>query len=227
MNMKDEAGLGLAIQWIQQALVSAFEDNCPLRPIRKRRKSLRWTRELELLRKEVRRPFNRCRAKNDPESWELYRAVQRRYRKEVRKASRETWRSFVSSVNDLPRAVRIHKALSRDSKIRLGSLVAPSGLRTQSEGETLDLLLAAHFPGSICAERGVLPAPTCRTNRLNWQVAARIVTYRKVEWAIDTFAPYKSPGVDGIFPAILQEGWEVLIPCLHGDRICSDCLATG
>jgi hypothetical protein len=39
MNMKDGAGLGLAIHWIQQALVSAFEDNCPLRPIRKGRKS--------------------------------------------------------------------------------------------------------------------------------------------------------------------------------------------
>jgi len=30
MSMKDEAGLGLAIHWIQQALISAFEDNCPL-----------------------------------------------------------------------------------------------------------------------------------------------------------------------------------------------------
>ena len=42
-SMKGEAGLGLAIHWVQQPLVSAFEDNCPLRPIRKGRKSLRWT----------------------------------------------------------------------------------------------------------------------------------------------------------------------------------------
>ena len=45
MNMRDEAGLGLAICWMQQAPISAFEDNCPLRPIRKGRKSLRWTRD--------------------------------------------------------------------------------------------------------------------------------------------------------------------------------------
>jgi hypothetical protein len=89
----------------------------------------------------------------------------------------------------------------------------------------LDLLHATHFPGSISVEKGVLPAPTCRTNRLIWQVAARIVTYRIVEWAIDTFAPYKSPGVDGIFPAVLQEGWEVLIPYLI--KIFRACLATG
>jgi hypothetical protein len=53
MSMKDEVGLGLAIHWIQQALISTFEDNCTLRPIRKGRKSLRWTLELELLRREV------------------------------------------------------------------------------------------------------------------------------------------------------------------------------
>jgi len=78
MNMRDEAGLGLAICWMQQAVISALEDNCPLLPIRKGKKSLRWTRELELLRKEVRRLFNRCRAKNDSHSWELYRGAQRR-----------------------------------------------------------------------------------------------------------------------------------------------------
>jgi len=130
---------------------------------------------------EVRRLFNRCSAKNDLHSWELYRVAQRRYRKEVRRASRETCRSFISSVNDLPRAVRIHKALSRDSKIRLSSLVAPTGLRTRSEGETLDLLLDTHFPESFRAEGEVLPAPACRTNRVDWRVATRIVTYRRVE----------------------------------------------
>jgi len=53
MSMEDEAGLRLAIRWIQQALISAYEENCPLRPVRKGRKSLRWTVELQLLRREV------------------------------------------------------------------------------------------------------------------------------------------------------------------------------
>jgi len=34
MDMKSEAGLGLAIGWVQQALVSAYEDNGPLKPTR-------------------------------------------------------------------------------------------------------------------------------------------------------------------------------------------------
>jgi hypothetical protein len=46
MNMKDETGLGLAIQWVQQALIKAYEDNCLLRPIKTGRQSLKWTAEL-------------------------------------------------------------------------------------------------------------------------------------------------------------------------------------
>jgi len=225
MNMKDAVGLGLAVHWVQQALITAYEDNFPLRPVRKGRKSLRWTLELKSLRREVRQLFNRCRADNNSNSWELYREAQWRYRKEVRKASKETWRTFCSYINDLPRSARLHRALSRDPKIRLGSLLAPSGQHTQSERETLHLLLATHFPNSIVMERGAVPAAACHTKSLDWWVAARIVTYQRVGWAIDSFVPYKRPGMIGIFLALLQEGQEVLIP--HLVRIFRTCLATG
>ena len=55
MNMKDEVGLGLAVQWLHRVLISAYEENCPLRPAKKGKNPLRWTRELESLRREVRR----------------------------------------------------------------------------------------------------------------------------------------------------------------------------
>jgi hypothetical protein len=106
MSMEDETGLGLAVHWIQQALITAYEDNCPLRPAKNGRKSLKWTSELESPRRDVRRLFIRCWADNKPSSWELYRKAQRRYRKEVRKASKETSRTFCSFVNDLPRSAR-------------------------------------------------------------------------------------------------------------------------
>jgi len=53
----------------------------------------------------------------------------------------------------------------------------------------------------------------------------RVVTYRRVEWAIDSFALYKSPGVDGITPVLLQQEREVVIPYLV--KIFRACLATG
>jgi hypothetical protein len=47
-----------------------------------------------------------------------------------------------------------------------------------------------------------------------------VVTYRRVEWT-----PYKSPRVDGIFPALLQQAREVVIPYLA--RIFRACLSAG
>jgi Ni,Fe-hydrogenase I large subunit len=85
---------------------------------------------LESLRKNVRRLFNKSRRDQTTHSRELYREAQQAYRKEVRKASKETWRAFCSSINKLPRAARLHRALSKDPKVRLGSLVAPSGERS-------------------------------------------------------------------------------------------------
>ena len=56
-------------------------------------------------------------------------------------------------------------------------------------------------------------------------MAADIVTYRRVEWVINSFSPYKSPGMDGILPALLQQGREIVIPYLI--RIFRACLAKG
>jgi len=62
MDMKSEAGLGVAIHWVQQAHISAYEGNCPLRPVKTGRQSLKWTAEQESLRRGARRLFNKCQS---------------------------------------------------------------------------------------------------------------------------------------------------------------------
>ena len=76
----------------------------------------------------------------------------------------------------------LHRASSRGPKIRLGSLIAPSGGRMQSEGETLDLLLATHLPNSVVIKKEAAPAGAFHAKHLDWWVAARFVTYGKVVW---------------------------------------------
>jgi hypothetical protein len=73
----------------------------------------------------------------------------------------------------------------------------------QSKGETLDLPLHMRFPDSEAVEGGVASVTAGCAKRLDWQVVTTVVTYGKVVWATDSFAPYKSPGMDGIFPALL------------------------
>jgi len=143
----------------------------------------------------------------------------------VRKALKNAWKTFCSSINDLPRSGRLHRILSSDTKVQLGSLVAPSGGRTQSEGETLELLLTTHFPHSRDTREAAAPEAALLARRSDWMLPTSVVTYRRVEWSIDSFAPYKSPGVNGKFPALLQKVRDVAIPYLV--RIFRACLATG
>jgi len=225
MDMKSEAGLGLAIHWVQQALILPYENNCPLRPVKTSSQSWKWTAELESLRRGVRRLFNACRSNKNPHSWDLYREAQRNYRKEVRKAYKNAWRAFCSSIDDIPKSARLHRALSRDPKIKLGSFVAPTGRRTQSEEETLELLHTTYFPNSGFTQEVAALMAALLTRRPDWRLATGVVTFRRVEWAIDSFAPYKSPGVGGIFPALLHQAREVVIPNLV--RIFRAGLATG
>jgi hypothetical protein len=56
--MKAESGLELVILSLQQALISAKENNCPLKPVTTGKHCLRWTPELKSLRRAARRLFN-------------------------------------------------------------------------------------------------------------------------------------------------------------------------
>jgi len=71
MDMKNEAELGLSVHWVQQTLISAYEDNCPLRPVKTGRQPLKWTVELESLRREVGQLFNKYRSDKNLHSWVL------------------------------------------------------------------------------------------------------------------------------------------------------------
>jgi hypothetical protein len=83
-------------------------------------------------------------------------------------------------------AARLHRALPRDPTSKVGSwVVAPSGRRKQSEGETLELLITRKFLHSEVTEEMAASASALRARRSDWRVAARVVSYRRVEWVID------------------------------------------
>jgi len=71
MFMKDEARLGLAILFVQWALISTYKDNCFLKPVKTGRHSLKWMPELDSLRRGVRWLFNKCCIYKYSLCWEL------------------------------------------------------------------------------------------------------------------------------------------------------------
>ena len=99
----------------------------------------------------------------------------------MRKASKVAWMAFCRSIDDLPSSARLHWALSRDPKIKLCSLVAPSARRMQSKGETLEILLTTHFPNSGVTQDLAAPAASFLARRPDWRMATKVITYRRVE----------------------------------------------
>jgi hypothetical protein len=47
INMKDEAGLGLAVLSVQQAIIPSYDDNCPLKPAKRGKHPVKWALELQ------------------------------------------------------------------------------------------------------------------------------------------------------------------------------------
>jgi hypothetical protein len=74
-----------------------------------------------------------------------------------------------------------------------------------------------HFPGSeiIVEPSGrwdslELEFPKCRGSREDWVASKRVISYEKLKWTVFSFQPYKSPGIGGIMPIMLQQSFELL-----------------
>ena len=55
-----------------------------------------------------------------------------------------------------------------------------------------------------------LEFPKWKGSREDWAVSRRVISYDKLKWAVFSFQPYKSPGIDGIMPIMLQQSFELL-----------------
>jgi len=69
-------------------------------------------------------------------------------------------------------------------------------------------LLDTHFPGNIPYTKDKNYNNSSHDQQVSsddWNMAKKIVTEERVRWAVSLFAPYKSPGIDGIFSALLQK----------------------
>jgi hypothetical protein len=86
--------------------------------------------------------------------------------------------------------------------------------------ETLETLMLTHFPESrIVRDTNVASENILKTmdgSRIEaWRRSRDLFRDRKLKWAINKFKSYKSPGPDGILPALLQKGIKALLPSIE------------
>jgi len=217
-------GIEVRVNTITKILRTAFEEHCPLKKIRANGRTVPWwTSELSRLREEARKAYRYTTTVHTPSpSWEEYREKRNRFKTELRKAKRASWREYCESIEELPEASRLYKVLKDDSTLTLGPLERSDGSYTTGIGESLELLLEKHFPRDpqFCTERyesNLIPLPANQVDA--------IVSTEKVQRVVRSFGPFKAAGSDEIFPAMLQYGPKELV--LQLTFVIKACLSLG
>jgi hypothetical protein len=128
------------------------------------------------------------------------------------------WRRHCEEIEKAPECARLHRILSKDEQSAISSIQLENGEYTNTEKGTLEKLLRVHFPGSeiILEPSGgwdslELEFPNWTASRADWALSRGVINYEKLKWAVFSFQSYKSQGMDGIMPIMLQQGFELLV----------------
>lgn len=214
-----------SVNMLTKTLTEAYLQSCPERVPSNRVHQPWWTPELKILRTESRKLFNKAKKNKKDEDWENYRLSFNAFKRETRRAKRESWHSFCEELEGTTEAARLRKVLSKDPSTP-GFLMKPDGSFAESSQETIEILMNTHFPG--CEENLRGPVQMDALSTASVPISGRIrsmIDEHKVTWAVKSFKPFKSAGPDGIFPALLQESLDSIMPWLL--RIFMGSLASG
>ena len=218
------ADLDLAVDQLQQSIIQSYYQNCKATKADSPRLVPWWSKELSFLRSKCRKLFNRAKKSGD---WLSYKTALTSYNKAVRDAKRNSWRKYCDGIRHSSATAKLVNIMSKDRNCSLNTIKLPNGKFSESGKGALAELFRVHFPVSEPYYHNAIPiacpTPICDSGK--WSIARKVVTPDRVNWAINSFKPYKSPGIDGIIPILLKEGIHVLSPILC--KIYRACIAFG
>lgn len=218
ITISNRNNLDFRVGQLSASMIQAFEANCPMTKVNGSPTLTWWNGDIERKRKETRRLYNKMKRSGSKTDKEAYRRARNLYTQTIRVERQASYRRFTTEIETLPEALRLQKCLKKNSRIANGPLCKPDGEYTDDDTQALQLLLSTHFPGShwetddaavIDPDEAELPESPVEEH-LD-QLLDVIITPTRVRCAVMKFAPYKSPGPDGIVPAMLQNGIEFLM----------------
>jgi hypothetical protein len=109
----------LAVNSLQQAILSSYQQNCPARVALLPRTIPWWNEELSRLKTSTRRLFNQAKRTGD---WESYKTALTCYNKEIRKAKQSSWRDYCRGIEDVPDRARFMRIMASQSANRVESI---------------------------------------------------------------------------------------------------------
>ena len=191
---------------LEISIVKAYNSSCKERPIRGKRRPPWWNKSLTIGQRELHRAFVKKHRYDNVEFKEEYDRIKSEYRSNLVKAKNEGWKKFCDELSDLNTATKIKKVISSGNQIHLGSVKDHNGEYTSSPEETLRVLLDTHFPNLPETEQYVKQDYGVSNIDVD-----EIFNRQSVRASFRSFSPYKSPGPDGIYPAMLQHGSDAIL----------------
>jgi hypothetical protein len=118
-KITDYMGLETAARQFQDAIVSAYNDNCPLTARGNSRKIRWWNRDLAEKRRRVRKLFNAAKKSGNCTD---YKQSLTDYNKPLQQAKRESWRRHCEETEKAPECARLHRVLSKEGQSAVSSI---------------------------------------------------------------------------------------------------------
>lgn len=208
--LDDTLSIETEVSTLTSSMICAFEKSCPMRISNKKGKQPWMTGEILQKRSKVRRLFNRAKNRNLEEDWDTYRDSLKEFKKACRKAQRDSWKSFTEQVDSVSEMARLKKFLAK-THTQPELIEYEDGRKSSSSTESLRILMETNFPSLSMLDNTHsnlqlalnITAGSNTDNQDDTQVLD-FFNIEKVKWAINSFKPFKSPGLDGIYPALMQ-----------------------
>ena len=196
-----------AAEKLQNDIIGAFHDSCKESTGNGKSKPPWWNHDLAKSKKNVLRLKRRMERKQTEERIVEYRSARNEHVRMVNKAKRKSWQTLCNEMKDLNYVAKIQKIMKMGQRKTIGTIKKGDGTYTKDEKESLIELLNTHFPDEISQENEI--PFNHEINDKNIDVD-KVINLESVRESIKSFKPYKSPGYDNIYPALLQKGLDIL-----------------
>lgn len=194
------------------ALMNCFENSCRIKAVKRRNEAEWFTEKLRKERADLRKLFDKSRAKNLSKERksalaEEFISKRNEYEKSCKRAKRTAWAKFTGKLEQTKDIARMQKLMENNRQPNIRILKTKQGKMTDNNNEVVEELMNTHFPDcTIIADR----VETIDTDQMNLSAEElsdidKLTSTEKIKWAVGSLGPYKTAGQDGIFPALLQK----------------------
>jgi ribonuclease HI len=196
---------------IEEAINKAFEKSCHHSTNKGKLKPKWWNRELETLKRKTLKLRRQYRNEPTEEKNQAWKEVSTKYKREIRKAQSVSWEQFCNELKDETAISKLQKLMKQDRKYEPGTLKLPNGDYTKTMEETLEELMRVLYPDKETQSSQEEEEIQWNEDKIDIN---KMINKQSVEAAFKSFKPYKSPGPDNVYPALIQQGLPALLPYL-------------